>query len=210
MTEASVSAAQLAAAEANLQAAQEKIQSSKQDIAERKEEVAAAAAAPQLIATAHSSVGRVIGELKESKAELHNAQLNLGYTEIVAPVSGIVGRRSLETGQRVAPGQLLLDLVSTDDIWVTANFKETQLSHVTPGASVTIHVDTYDSDLKGSVESIGGATGSKYALIAPDNATGNYVKVVQRIPVRIRLTAKDVSGRPLLPGMSVEAKVHRY
>ena len=97
----------------------------------------------------------------------------------------------------------------TDDIWVTANYKETQLRHVEPGAPVTIHVDTYGSDIRGRVESIGGATGSKYALIAPDNATGNYVKVVQRIPVRVRLDTIRIGDRPLLPGMSVESTVHQ-
>ncbi len=207
MTEANVSAAQLAAAQANLQAAQQKIQAVGQLLAERRADVAAALTAPQVVATAKSSVERVSGELKKSQAALHDAQLNLSYTEIVAPVSGIIGRRSLEMGQRISPGQLLLNIVPTDDLWVTANFKETQLRRVRPGNAVNIHIDTYNADLHGSVESIGGATGSKYALIAPDNATGNYVKVVQRIPVRIRLDSRSVSDRPLLPGMSVEVKV---
>ncbi|ADW70116.1 HlyD family secretion protein [Granulicella tundricola] len=207
MTDANVTAAQLSAAQANLQAADQKVQAAEQHIAERKQDVLSAATAPELVATARSSVERVSGELKKSKAALHDAQLNLGYTDIIAPVSGIVGRRSIETGQRIAPGQLLLNIVPTDDIWVTANYKETQLRHVQPGAPVTIHIDTYGSDIQGSVESIGGATGSKYALIAPDNATGNYVKVVQRIPVRIRLKTVLADGRPLLPGMSVETSV---
>lgn len=207
MTEANVAAAQLAAAQANMQAAEQKVEAADQHIAERKQDIASAATAPELVATARSSVERVSGELKKSKAALHDAQLNLGYTELIAPVSGIVGRRGLETGQHIAPGQLLLNIVPTDDLWVTANYKETQLRHVQPGARVNIHIDTYGSDIEGSVESIGGATGSKYALIAPDNATGNYVKVVQRIPVRIRLDTTRVDGRPLLPGMSVETNV---
>lgn len=207
MTEANVTAAQLTAVQANMQSAEQKVEAAVQHIAERRQDIAAAATAPELIATARSSVERVSGELKKSKAALHDAQLNLGYTDIVAPVSGIIGRRSIETGQRIAPGQLLLNIVPTDDIWVTANYKETQLRHVQPGARVSIHVDTYGSDIQGSVESIGGATGSKYALIAPDNATGNYVKVVQRIPVRIRLDTTRVGNLPLLPGMSVETKV---
>ena len=207
MTEANVAAAQLSATQANLQAAEQKIRAAQQHIAERQQDVAAAATAPQLVATARTSVQRVTGDLKKSKAALHDAQLNLGYTEIVAPVSGIIGRRSLEVGQRIAPGQLLLNIVPTDDLWVTANYKETQLKRIAPGDRVSIYVDTYGSTIGGSVESIGGATGSKYAFIAPDNATGNYVKVVQRIPVRIRLDSSQVSGRPLLPGMSVETKV---
>lgn len=207
MTEANVTAAQLSAAQANLQAADHKVQVAEQHIAERKQDVLAAGTAPELVSTARSSVERVSGELKKSKAALHDAQLNLGYTEIVAPVSGIIGRRSIETGQRIAPGQLLLNIVPTDDLWVTANYKETQLRHVQPGARVTVHVDTFGSDIEGSVESVGGATGSKYALIAPDNATGNYVKVVQRIPVRIRLDTTRVGNLTLLPGMSVETNV---
>jgi membrane fusion protein (multidrug efflux system) len=207
MTEANVAAAQLAAAQANLQAAEQKVEAAGQHIAERKQDIASAATAPELVATARSSVERVSGELKKSKAALRDAKLNLGYTDIVAPVSGIIGRRSLETGQRIAAGQLLLNIVPTDDLWVTANYKETQLRHVQPGARVSIHVDTYGSDIGGSVESIGGATGSKYALIAPDNATGNYVKVVQRIPVRIHLDTTRVANLQLLPGMSVETKV---
>ena len=120
MTEANITAAQLQSAQANLQAAQQRIQAAQQHIAERQQDVAAAATAPQVVETAQSSVGRVSGELKKSKAALHDAQLNLSYTEIVAPVSGIIGRRSLETGQRIAPGQLLLNIVPTDDLWVTA------------------------------------------------------------------------------------------
>lgn len=209
MTEANVAVAQLSAAEANLLSAEQKVQVAEQHIAERRQDIAAAATAPDQVATAQSSVDRVFGELKKSKAVLRDAQLNLSYADIVAPVSGIIGRRSLETGQRIAPGQLLLNIVPTDDLWVTANYKETQLRHVEPGAAVTVHIDTFGSDLQGRVESIGGATGSKYALIAPDNATGNYVKVVQRVPVRIRLETTSVGGRSLLPGMSVETRVHR-
>lgn len=207
LTEAKVTSAQLAAAHANLQAADEKVAAAEQHIAEREQDVAAAAVAPEVVATARSNIKRTSGELEEAQAQLHDAELNLDYTEIVASVSGIIGRRSIEVGQRVAPGQLLLDIVPTNDIWVTAHFKETQLRHVLPGDPVAIHVDAYGHGLKGWVESIGGATGSKYALIAPDNATGNYVKVVQRVPVRVRLESTQVSGRQLLPGMSVEAKV---
>ena len=100
-----------------------------------------------------------------------------------------------------------MNIVPTDDLWVIANFKETQLRHMTLGSRATIYVDSYGTTLEGSVESIGGATGSKYALIAPENATGNYVKVVQRIPVRIRIPVGDIKRQPLLPGMSVEASI---
>ena len=204
MTEANVGAAQLAAAQANHLVTEQRVHAAEQHIAQRKDDIASAETAPALVATARSSVDRVSGELKKSKATLRDARLNLSYTDIIAPVSGIIGRRSLETGQRITSGQLLLNIVPTDDLWVTANYKETQLRRVQPGSRVTVHIDTYGSDIQGYVESIGGATGSKYALIAPDNATGNYVKVVQRIPVRIRLDTTVSGGRPLLPGMSVE------
>ncbi len=142
-----------------------------------------------------------------AKAALDQATLNLSYTKLVAPVNGIVGRRSVEIGQRVAPGQELLAIVRDDDLWVTANFKETQLASIKPGAPATIYVDTYGTDFVGHVESMAGASGEKYSLLPPENATGNYVKIVQRIPVRIRLDAQqDIAGR-LRPGMSVEATV---
>ena len=207
MTEAKVYEAQLNAARANLTAAQQKIHAAQEHVAERRNDVQAAATAPQVIATSRSNVERVSGELKKSQAALQDARLNLGYTTIVAPVSGVIGRKQIEAGQRVAPGQLLMNIVSTDDVWVIANFKETQLRHMAIGSPATVHVDSYGTILRGTVESIGGATGARYALIPPENATGNYVKVVQRIPVRIHIPVRTDEQRPLLPGMSVEASV---
>lgn len=206
--DAVVARAQLDVAKANLQAAQHRIKVFQQHIAERKEDVASASIAPQLVATAVSNVSRLNGEVQKAQAALKDAQQNIGYTDIVAPISGIIGRRSIEAGQRVAPDQLLLDVVDTSNLWVTANFKETQLRNVACGDHVRFYVDTYKTTVSGTVEGIGGATGAKYALLAPDNATGNYVKVVQRIPVRIRFDAKKTDGHVLLPGMSVE--VHIY
>src|SRR5262249_47431208 len=115
------------------------------------------------------------------------AQLNLQYTTIVAPVSGIVGQRSIQPGQYLSAGQELMSIVplDTSNIWVTANFKETQLMTMRPGQAVTISVDTYGRDYTGRVDSIAAATGARYSLLPPENATGNYVKVVQRIPVKI-------------------------
>jgi membrane fusion protein, multidrug efflux system len=207
MTDAKVSEAQLNTARANLMAAQQKIEAARKHLAERRNDVQVAATAPQVIATSRSSVERVSGELKKSQAALHDAELNLSYTEIVAPVSGVVGRKQIEAGQRVAPGQLLLNIVPTNDLWVIANFKETQLRHMAVGSPASVYVDSYGITLRGAVESIGGATGSKYALIAPENATGNYVKVVQRIPVRIHIRFQQDEQQLLLPGMSVEASV---
>jgi membrane fusion protein (multidrug efflux system) len=147
-----------------------------------------------------------------AKAALDQAQLNLGYTTIVAPVDGIVGKRSVDPGQNVAQGQDLMAIVPLRDIWVTANFKETQLAHMQPGQPVKVKVDTYGSRTwDAHVTSIGGATGAKYSLLPPENATGNYVKVVQRIPVRIDF---DNNDKPdfnkdglLRPGMSVDPDV---
>ncbi|HUA33661.1 MAG TPA: HlyD family secretion protein [Candidatus Binataceae bacterium] len=141
-----------------------------------------------------------------AKATLDQALLNLSYTKIVAPVDGIVGKRSVEVGQHVDPGEELLAIVRNDDLWVTANFKETQLSRMRRGEPATIHIDTFDRDFTGSVESLSGASGEKYSLLPPENATGNYVKIVQRIPVRIRLDGQQDIER-LRPGMSVEATV---
>lgn len=140
-------------------------------------------------------------------AQLKQAELNLSYARIVAPVSGIVGKKTVNIGDRVQPGQQLLALTQTDDIWVTANFRETQIEHLRIGQSAKVHVDAIERDYRGVVESFGGATGSRYSLLPPENATGNYVKVVQRLPVRIRLEAGQPELDRLRPGMSVEPKV---
>jgi membrane fusion protein (multidrug efflux system) len=208
-TEAKTLAAQLDAAIANVEAAEQRIAASRQKLLERKSDLENAETAPELIATAKTNVERAAADLKKSQATLLNATLDLGYTDITAPVSGIVGRKQIESGQRVTVGQLLLTLVPPKDVWAIANFKETQLHHMRVGQSATVHVDSYDRDLSGTVESIGGATGSRYSLIAPENATGNYVKVVQRVPVRIRLDSSQLNDQqPLLPGMSIEVTVH--
>jgi membrane fusion protein, multidrug efflux system len=207
MTEAKTTAAQVEASQANLAAAQERVHAARQHLEERRNDLEAASTAPETIATSKVSVDRVAGDLKKSEAALRDAKLNLGHTEIIAPVGGIIGRKQIESGQRVTAGSLLMDIVPTNDIWVIANFKETQLHSMSVGQPVSIHVDTFNRTIDGTVESIGGATGSKYALIAPENATGNYVKVVQRIPVRIRLNPEKDKNLMLLPGMSVEASV---
>ncbi|HEV3072993.1 MAG TPA: HlyD family secretion protein [Thermoanaerobaculia bacterium] len=129
------------------------------------------------------------------------------YTHIVAPVSGIVGHKSVESGQHVQPGQELLTIVEVDDAWITANFKETQLRLMRPGQPAEIHVDSYGVDLPGHVESIAAATGARFSLLPPENASGNFVKVVQRLPVRIRLDHAQDPRRPLRPGMSADVAV---
>ncbi|HEY1586693.1 MAG TPA: HlyD family efflux transporter periplasmic adaptor subunit, partial [Polyangia bacterium] len=129
------------------------------------------------------------------------------YCKVVAPVAGVVGKRSVEPGQRVQPGEALVAVVALDDLWVTANFKETQLEHLRIGQSVRIKVDALGWKLDGTVESFAGASGARYSLLPPENATGNYVKVVQRLPVRIHLNLNRDQQQRLRPGMSVEPTV---
>ena len=141
------------------------------------------------------------------KSQVDQAELNLSYTTIIAPVAGIAGKKSVEVGEQVRPGQQLLAISQTDEVWVTANFKETQLKRMHPGQTVSVSVDALDRKFDGLIESMPGATGAIYSVLPPENATGNYVKVVQRLPVRIRLK-RDQAGLDLLhPGMSVEPVV---
>jgi membrane fusion protein (multidrug efflux system) len=148
-----------------------------------------------------------VGHLAQARADLHTAQLNLSYTKIYAPVSDVIGRKTVELGHRVQPGQSLLAVVPLDDIWITANFKEVQLRRMRPDQPVTIRVDTFGRDYNGHVENLPGAAGPLFSLFPPENATGNYVKVVQRFPVRIRLNKGQDPEHLLRPGMSVEPTV---
>ena len=122
-------------------------------------------------------------------------------------MDGVIGRKNAEPGQQVSPGQQLMVDVPMNDIWVTANFKETQLKKMHAGQRATIHVDSYDRDYEGTVESVAAASGARFSLLPPENATGNYVKVVQRVPIRIRFKEGQDANHPLRPGMSVEPKV---
>jgi membrane fusion protein, multidrug efflux system len=145
----------------------------------------------------------------QRKADLDQAQLNLGYTILKAPVDGIVSRKNAEPGMRVSPGEQIMALVPLDDIWITANFKETQLKKMRVGQSVEIEVDTYGSSRKyrAHIDSIAAASGARFSLLPPENATGNYVKVVQRVPVKIVLEPGENRDHLLLPGMSVTPTV---
>ena len=165
--------------------------------------------APQQVAAQNARARQAEAQVQQAQAQLDQAKLNLSYTKIVAPADGIITRKSVEIDQNVSAGQNLLTLVSLQDIWVTANFKETQLKHMQPLQSVEIHVDATGRNYKGHVTQIGGATGSVLSLFPPENATGNYVKVVQRVPVRIDFTdlANEDPQHQLRPGLSVEPKV---
>jgi membrane fusion protein, multidrug efflux system len=142
-----------------------------------------------------------------AQADLDQALLNYGYTKITAPMSGVIGKKSVEPGQRVQPGESLLAVVPLDDVWVTANFKENQLRRMRPGQPVDIHVDALGRTYKGYLEGLGSASGERFSLLPPENATGNYVKVVQRIPVRIDFNPGQNDAHRLIPGMSVEPTV---
>ena len=165
--------------------------------------------APQQVAAQHARAQQAEAQVKSAQAQLDQAKLNLSYTKLVAPANGIVTRKNLEINQNVSPGQNLLTLVSLDDLWVTANFKETQLRHIGANQCVEIAVDSTGRSYSGTVTQIGGATGSVLSLFPPENATGNYVKVVQRVPVRIDFTdlANEDKYHLLRPGLSVEPNV---
>ena len=146
--------------------------------------------------------------LAAARAALDNARLQLAYSRVPSPLTGVVSKKQVEVGQLVAVGQPLLTIVDGTHIWVTANFKESQLANVRVGQPVTLEFDSYpDCDAEGTVQSLGAATGARFALLPPDNATGNFTKVVQRIPVRIAVTKGCGDGRPLRPGLSAVAHV---
>jgi membrane fusion protein (multidrug efflux system) len=201
--------ANLAAAEASMQAAQDGVH-----VAHDKETQAQALqkyaqTGPQQVAAQDARARQAEAQVAQAQAQLDEARLNLSYTNIVAPEAGIITRKSVEIDQNVAAGQNLLTLVSLDDLWVTANFKETQLRRMTAGQKVKVHADSTGKDYDGTVTQIGGATGSVLSLFPPENATGNYVKVVQRVPVRIDFTdlKNQDTNHQLRPGLSVEPKV---
>ena len=163
--------------------------------------------APRQLAAQKASVEVRQANVELAKAQLHQAELNLGYTKITAPVTGIIGKKGVNVGDRVQPGQQLMALTHTNGVWVTANFRETQLRTIRAGQPVEIHVDALDTTLHGHVETIAGATGARYSLLPPENATGNYVKVVQRVPVRIAFDANQSGLDQLRPGLSVVPEI---
>ena len=160
------------------------------------------------VTSAEAGVRLARARVQAADAAVQNAKLQLGYTRVVAPTAGIVSRKQVEPGQLVQAGQPLLTLVDDSGVYITANFKETQLAKLRIGQPVDIEIDAYpDTHVRGRVESVSAATGSKFALLPPDNATGNFTKVVQRVPVRIEVTKGIDKDHPLRPGMSVFAHV---
>jgi membrane fusion protein (multidrug efflux system) len=145
----------------------------------------------------------------QARAVVKQAELNLEYTTVKAPVKGTISKKTVEVGQQIQPGQAMMALIPLEHVWITANFKETQVEHIRPGQPVTIRADAYGGKtFNGKVESLAAATGARFSLLPPDNSTGNYVKVVQRIPVRISLDAGQDPEHLLRPGMSVVPTIH--
>jgi len=199
--------ATVTAAAATARAAAQQVTQARGLLAQAEAELRAARTAPNQVRVARSRSQSAQAALERAASALKQAELNLEYTKVAAQVDGITGRKSVEVGHNVLPGQNLGYLVPVQDIWVTANFKENQLRQIRPGQRVTISVDAYDRSYDGYVETIGAASGARFSLFPPENATGNYVKVVQRIPVRIRFNGGQDPQHLLRPGMSVVPKV---
>lgn len=202
-------AAAVQAARSSAAAAEQTVNGARSRVAQAQAALHYAETRPQQISVQRSRAAAAQAQSEQAQAALEQAQLNLQYATVLAPVSGIVGQRTVQPGQNVSPGQQLMTIVPLDsqNIWVTADFKETQLTSMRPGQPVKIHVDTYGRDYDGHILNIGGATGARYSLLPPENATGNYVKVVERIPVKIVFEKGQDPEHLLRPGMSVEPKV---
>ena len=201
------STAAVAAAHANESAAQQFVQQAQSRLVEAEANHQSAETGPQQVSSTKARVRAAIADVEQKRAALEQARLNLQYTKIVAPVTGEVNK-TVVLGLNVQPGQQLLTVVPLDEVWVTANFKETQLRHMRVGQAAKIDVDSTGRTLKGHVDSIAGATGPLFSLLPPENATGNYVKIVQRVPVKIVLDPGENRDRQLRPGMNVVPHVY--
>jgi membrane fusion protein, multidrug efflux system len=189
-----------------LDAARGELESAGANVTSLERQIAAAGAG---VASAEAGARLAAARYDAARAARDNAALQVSYAAVISPVDGVVSRKSADVGQLLQPGQPILSIVAADSVWVTANFKETQLAVMHPGQDVEMTVDAYPQcHARGKLESISSATGARFALIPPDNATGNFTKVVQRVPVRIQVTTGCGADHPLRPGMSVEAVVH--
>jgi len=202
LASAKSSTANVAAAEASESAAQQFVQQAHSRLEQATANHAYAQTGPQQVSSTKARVQAAIADVQQKRALVRQAELNLQYTKIVAPVSGEVNK-TVVVGLNVETGQQLLTIVPLDEVWVTANFKETQLKHMQVGQKADIHVDSSGRTLHGHVDSIAGATGPLFSLLPPENATGNYVKIVQRVPVKIVLEPDENRDRRLRPGMNV-------
>jgi membrane fusion protein (multidrug efflux system) len=201
------SAAAVDAARAQADAAQSQVNQAQDKLLQAEANWRNAQNGPKQVQIERSKAVSALAAAQLKKADLDQAALNLQYTKIVAPVAGVVSDRTVEVGQNAASGQELMKIIPLDDVWITADYKETQLREMKIGQPVTIEVDANGKSYKGKVDSIAGASGARFSLLPPENATGNYVKVVQRIPVKIVLDPGENNDHYLRPGMSVDPKV---
>lgn len=218
LASADANTAQVESAKSDIVAAQHTLDQSLAEVDQAKARLATALVQrrqseqvrPKQAAVSEARYKQALAQVKQSQAALDQAKLNVGYTHILAPADGVVSRKSAEPGMQLSPGQQIMALIPLDDIWVTANYKETQLRQMHVGQRVTVEVDTFGSSrqYRGHVDSIAGASGARFSLLPPENATGNYVKVVQRIPVKIVLEPGENRDHRLLPGMSVLPTVY--
>jgi membrane fusion protein (multidrug efflux system) len=207
LASAKSSTANVAAAQASESAAQQFVQQAQSRLAQAAANHEYAQTGPQQVSSTKARVQAAIADVQQKRAQVQQAELNLQYTKIIAPVSGEINK-TVVVGLNVEPGQQLLTIVPLDETWVTANFKETQLKHMQVGQKADIHVDSSGRTLHGHVDSIAGATGPLFSLLPPENATGNYVKIVQRVPVKIVLEPGENRDRRLRPGMNVVPDVY--
>lgn len=198
---------QIKEAQEAVRVAEAKLDQERAHMAEVQSRVAATRSGPEQVAAKQALADSSGAQVQQKEAALKQAEIDMGYTTLVAPVSGLVSQRAMEKGQTVSRGQALVAIVPLDDVWVTANFKESQLAHMRPGQSVEIEVDAYGKTFRGHVDSIAAATGARFSLLPPENATGNYVKVVQRVPVKILIDKDQDPQHTLRPGMSVAPTV---
>jgi len=203
---AAASSAAVSAAKSSVAAGEQQVTQAHARLAQAQANWRYSQTGPQQVASSQDRALAAAALAKEKQAALEQAELNLGYTKIVAPVDGVV-QKSVEVGMNVQPGQQLLTIVPLDDIWITANFKETQMKWMKPGQRAEIKADVNGRTYKGHVDSVAGSSGARLSLLPPENATGNYVKVVQRIPVKIVLEPEENKDHSLRLGMSVEPKV---
>ena len=204
---AKASAAAVEAARASADASQQQVTEAQGKLVQAQANWANANTAPKQMQVTRARAASALAQAQRKKADLDQALLNLQYTKVTAPVNGIVSDRTVEVGQNVAPGQELMKVINLDDVWITANYKETQLRNMRVGQRASVEVDANGRTYEGKVDSIAGASGARFSLLPPENATGNYVKVVQRIPVKIVLDPGSNQHRELRPGMSVTPKV---
>ena len=207
LASAKASTANVAAARDNVAAAEQAVQQAHSRLGQSEASRQSAETGPQQVSSSQARARAAIADVQQKRAALEQAQLNLQYAQIVAPISGEVNK-TVVVGVNVQPGQQLLTVVPLDEVWVTANFKETQLRKMKVGQKSEIHVDSSGLTFKGHVDSIAGATGPLFSLLPPENATGNYVKIVQRIPVKIVLDPGENQDHQLRPGMNVVPNVY--